>query len=229
MGAFERANGGTIFLDEIGELPLALQANLLGVLERKSFCRVGGHETISIDVRVIAATNRDLRQAVNGGTFRSDLYYRLGVVVLHVPSLRERLDDIPLLIEHFARSAGHSGPVEDVVPEVVLQQLVQHRWPGNVRELRNFVDAAVALGAAPTLSPEPRQNVEGDTSFPKVPIGALLSLPYKSARALILSDFEQRYLEHVIQSCDGNVSAAARKSKIHRTYLIDMTKRRDLK
>src|SRR5688500_15812022 len=151
VGAFERANGGTLFLDEIGELPPALQSALLGALERRSFRRVGGTASIAVDVRVVCATNRDLRNEVNAGRFRQDLYYRIAVILLRIPPLRERVGDIPLLVEHFLREIGHDGPVEEVVPESVMQTLKTHHWPGNVRELRNFVEAAIAMGEAPHL------------------------------------------------------------------------------
>jgi DNA-binding NtrC family response regulator len=137
-GAFERADGGTLFLDELGELPGSLQPALLGALERRSFRRIGGQKTISVDVRFICATHRDLRAEVNAGTFRQDLYYRIGVLLLRVPPLRERAGDIPLLIEQFLREEGFDGAPEEVFPRHVMDALTQHPWPGNVRELRNF-------------------------------------------------------------------------------------------
>ncbi len=148
-GAFERAQGGTLFLDEIGELPAPLQATLLGALERRSFRRLGGTHPIDVDVRVVCATNRDLRAEVNQGTFRQDLYYRIAVVLLRIPPLRERAEDIPLLIEHFLREAGGSGGIDELFPPSAREGLAQHRWPGNVRELRNFVEAALAMGVVP--------------------------------------------------------------------------------
>src|SRR4029079_4472385 len=135
-GAFERAGEGTVFLDEVGELPAAVQAALLGALERKRFRRVGGKTELPLLARVVSATHRDLRAEVNEGRFRLDLYYRLAVVTLRMPALRERPEDIPLLVEHFAREAGHVGPVEQLVSPAAMQALAKHAWPGNVRELR---------------------------------------------------------------------------------------------
>src|SRR5690606_21759111 len=144
--------GGTLFLDEVGELPAELQPQLLGALERRRFARVGGQKEIDVDVRVVSATNRDLRAEVNNGTFRMDVYYRLAVVTVVMPSLRERPEDIPLLVEHFLKAAGHAGPTEDVVSEQTLTELQRYRWPGNVRELRNWVEATLAIGEAPELT-----------------------------------------------------------------------------
>src|SRR5262249_52464824 len=153
VGAFERASGGTLFLDEIGELPLALQANLLGALERRKLRRLGGRTDITIDVRVVSATNCDVRSDVNAGAFRLDLYYRLAVVTLRLPPLRERAEDIDLLVEHFLREAGHDGPVSDLISDQTLKSLAAHHWPGNVRELRNMIEATLAMGEPPALEP----------------------------------------------------------------------------
>src|SRR5262245_29510855 len=146
-GAFERARGGTVFLDEIGELPAADQVALLGVLERKRFRRVGGTAELELGARVIAATNRDLRAEVNNGRFRPDLYHRLAVVSLRLPPLRDRRDDIPLLVEHFTRELGGDGPIEQLFGAELLARWQRHPWPGNVRELRNAIEAALLVGA----------------------------------------------------------------------------------
>ncbi|MCZ7683815.1 MAG: sigma 54-interacting transcriptional regulator [Sandaracinaceae bacterium] len=148
-GALEMANHGTLFLDEIGELPSELQPALLGALERRTFRRVGGQAEVPVDVRVIAATNRDLRSEVNSGGFRLDLYYRLAVLRLELPPLRARTGDVVLLIEHFLRERGSPGPVSELFSEAELAELSRHHWPGNVRELRNLVEATLALGAPP--------------------------------------------------------------------------------
>src|SRR5262245_25180061 len=145
-GAFERARGGTVFLDEIGELPAADQVSLLGVLERRRFRRVGGSQEVELDARVIAATNRDLRAEVNNGRFRHDLYHRLAVVVLRLPPLRERREDILPLVDHFARELGANGPLESVFGAETVARWQRHPWPGNVRELRNAVEAAIVVG-----------------------------------------------------------------------------------
>jgi DNA-binding NtrC family response regulator len=221
IGAFERASGGTIFLDEIGELPGALQANLLGVLERRRFRRLGGKQDIAIDVRVVSATHRDLRAEVNSGTFRLDLYYRLAVVVMRVPPLRERADDIPLLVEHFLRECGHAGPVGELISPAALHALMQHHWPGNVRELRNLIEATVAMGEAPSL--------DGAPGGPSTGRSAATDLPYKEARAQVLHEFEESYLRALLERTRGNVSQAAREARMDRSHLIDLLQRHNLK
>ncbi len=220
VGAFERAHGGTLFLDEIGELTSELQPALLGVLERGRFRRVGGRAEVDVDVRVVAATHRDLRSEVNAGTFRLDLYYRLAVVVLALPPLRDRLEDVPLLVESFLREAGHDGPASSVFPPDAMAALCRHRWPGNVRELRNVVEATLAMGEAPELDGAPaRAGEERDLSH----------LPYKDARREVLDDFERRYVERLLARTGGNVSAAAREGRMDRTYLIKLVQRHGLK
>jgi len=220
IGAFERADKGTLFLDEIGELPAELQPQLLGALERRRFRRVGGRTDVAVDVRIVGATHRDLRADVNAGRFRLDLYYRIAVVVLRLPSLRERSADIPLLVEHFLREAGHAGGIESLIPSATLASLASHRWPGNVRELRNWVEATLAMGESPELSPESRHEVaaaSGDAH--------LFELPYKDARRLLLDGFEHRYLKQLLEATQGNVAMAARKAQMDRTYLIKLIQR----
>jgi DNA-binding NtrC family response regulator len=219
LGAFERAHGGTVFLDEIGELPAADQAALLGVLERRKFRRVGGSEDIAVDVRVVSATHRDLRAEVNAGRFRLDLYYRLAVVVLKVPPLRERADDIPLLVEHFLRTLGHTGPIEAAIPEPMMTTLLQHAWPGNVRELRNAVEAILTLGVPAEPFDAPAQPIDADR------VSAVIERPYKYARTVVMRDFEHRYFSRLLERAEGNISAAARLAEIDRSYLIDLLRR----
>jgi len=223
-GAFERADGGTLFLDEIGELGADLQPSLLGVLERGRFRRVGGREEVAVDVRVVAATHRDLRSDVNEGSFRLDLYYRLAVIVLSAPPLRERVEDVPVLVEHFLREAGHEGAVEEVFDPDAMTELCRHRWPGNVRELRNVVEATLAMGERPALLDAPGSADASDLT----PAG-LLSLPYKDARRALLDDFERRFVTQLLERTDGNVSAAAREARMDRTYLIKLIHRHGLK
>jgi DNA-binding NtrC family response regulator len=218
VGVFERARNGTVFLDEIGELPQADQAALLGVLERRRFRRVGGSVEIDHTARVIAATNRDLRAEVNNGRFRHDLYHRLAVVVLRLPPLRERRDDIPLLIEHFARELGVQGPIEEVFGPDAIARWLRHPWPGNVRELRNAVEAAVVVGPG-SLEPAAAPLELADGPLP----------PYKEARAAHVGDFERRYLTRLMEESGGNVSQAARAAKMDRSHLIDLLHRHNLK
>ncbi len=153
-GRFELADGGTIFLDEIGELPLLLQAKLLRVLQEQQFERIGGTRTITVDVRVIAATNVELQNSVDRGTFRSDLYYRLNVIPIKLPTLRERRSDIPLLIEHFLRSSNERNEKETILSSATMDFLTTHDWPGNVRELQNLVERLVILADRQTIEPE---------------------------------------------------------------------------
>ncbi len=227
-GALERARGGTLFLDEIGELPAEMQATLLGALERRSIRRVGGSQEIPIDVRVLSATNRDLRGEVNAGTFRLDLYYRLAVVVLETPPLSAHPEDIPSLIEHFLAESGHGGVARDVFDERALDELRRHAWPGNVRELRNVIASTLAMGESPLLETTHRVAAaaagEGATAGDE-----LLSLPYREARARVLSEFEQRYLSQLIQRSEGNVRRAAREASMDRNHLTDLLKRHKLK
>ncbi len=154
-GRFELANGGTLFLDEISEISIGLQAKLLRVLQEREFERVGTAETVKVDVRVIATTNRDLRQEIREGRFREDLYFRLNVVPIHLPPLRERREDIPLLVEHFIQKyAEENGKRIEGISERALELMMQYDWPGNVRELENAVEQAVVLSRGPILGPE---------------------------------------------------------------------------
>jgi DNA-binding NtrC family response regulator len=230
-GAFERAEDGTVFLDEIGELPGADQSSLLGVLERRRFRRVGGSAELELEARVIAATNRDLRAEVNTGRFRQDLYHRLAVVVLRLAPLRERRDDIPLLVEHFARELGAAGPVEELFGAEQLVRWQKHPWPGNVRELRNAVEAALVVG--------PQLHAEPLAQLPAVPPGQAPAIaaadageplpPYKDQRAAVVRDFERGYLTRLMAQVAGNVSQAARIARMDRSHLIDLLHRHGLK
>jgi transcriptional regulator with GAF, ATPase, and Fis domain len=151
-GCFEQASGGTIFLDEIGELDVNLQPKLLRVLEQREIKRVGGDKTIKVDVRVLAATNRDLRSEVNAGHFREDLYFRLSVVHVELPPLRERREDVPSLVQHFLREVASRRGMTLSFGQDAMAALVSHSWPGNVRELRNVVERAAALADGPVIT-----------------------------------------------------------------------------
>jgi DNA-binding NtrC family response regulator len=216
-GAFEMAHTGSIFLDEIGELPLAVQPALLGVLERRSFRRLGGKEDIQVDVRVISATHRDLRAEANQGSFRADLYFRLAVARIEIPPLRERPEDIAPLVAHFAAdiSGNHVFPFS----EATMAALRAHRWSGNVRELRNVVESALAMGSV---------NLDG-LSQSVVPPSSVALPPYRAARADALAAFERAYLRKLIDATEGNASAAARAANMDRPYLLSLLRRHGLR
>jgi DNA-binding NtrC family response regulator len=216
-GAFERAEGGTVMLDEIGELPLDLQPALLGVLERRAFTRVGGGQSVSVDVRVLAATHRDLRAEVNAGRFRADLYYRLAVAKIVVPPLRERPEDIEPLVAHFVQrltGIAELGPLAGAI-----DALRAHPWSGNVRELRNVVEAALVMGELDLGGDRPAQ--------PLPAAGALVH--YREARAEALQRFEAEYLKGLIARAEGNASEAARLARMDRPYLLTLLRKHGLR
>jgi DNA-binding NtrC family response regulator len=231
-GAFERAHGGTLFLDEIGELAPELQTHLLGVLERRTFRRLGGSKDIATDVRVIAATNRDLRADVNSGKFRLDLYYRITVVSLQVPPLRERQEDIELLVRHFLDELGFSGTPDEVISPTSLAQLKSHHWPGNVRELRNLVEASIAMGEPIPIWGEGNTR-SGRAASPETvgegDMGEADMVPYKVARDQVVHNFEQTYLERLIETTGGNIAKASRVAKMNRSHLFRMLKKHNLR
>jgi len=237
-GAFERAHGGTVFLDEIGELPLAMQPKLLRVLERKEVRRVGGSKTLEVDLRVVAATNRDLGVEVNRGRFREDLYYRLAVARVHVPPLRERKDDLPLLIEHIL-STTPGGELASIAQETI-DLMMKHDWPGNVRELRNVIERAVLLAEAPdsedslrrtpqaakaepSITVTPSQTATSTDASMTVPVD--VTVPFKHAKQNVISEFEKRYISRLLAQHDGNISAAARAAGIDRMSIHKMLHR----
>jgi DNA-binding NtrC family response regulator len=225
QGAFELAEGGTVFLDEIGELPLDVQPKLLRVLETKEFRRVGGNKTLKSDVRVIAATKRNLLREVQAGKFREDLYFRLAVVPITVPSLRARREDIPMLVSHILKASGGGLDVSDET----LQGLVAHDWPGNIRELRNVLDRAIYMARATgetTLSivSLPMSGTGGGDVFHFEP-----SKSYRETRAKYDTEFEKRYVRWLLARHGGNVSAAARDAKMDRKHLHDMAKKHGLR
>jgi transcriptional regulator with GAF, ATPase, and Fis domain len=234
QGAFELAEGGTVFLDEIGELPLDVQPKLLRVLETKEFRRVGGNRTLRSNVRVVVATKRNLQREVLAGKFREDLYFRLAVVPVAVPPLRARREDIPALVQHILKTNG--GGVE--VSGETMQGLVAHDWPGNVRELRNVLDRSLYLARAAgqtelSLVTLPSQvGTSGAATGGSSEADALRFEPgrtYRETRARYDAEFERRYVKWLLGRHGGNVSAAAREAKMDRKHLHDMAKKHGLR
>jgi len=212
-GKFELADKGTLFLDEIGDVPPATQVKLLRVLQEREFERLGGTKTIKVDVRLIAATNRDLREALEQGTFREDLYYRLNVVPIDIAPLRERKEDIPELVNIFiARFAGDSGkPVEGITPEA-LRILTNYHWPGNVRELQNIIERACALAKGTMIE---AADIHLDTRPTKAGNGANKFLP----DGMTLEQWEDEMIQEALRRANGNKSHAARLLGLSRNAL----------
>jgi DNA-binding NtrC family response regulator len=205
-GKFSAADGGTIFLDEIGEMPLHLQSKFLRVLQEREFERVGSNETLSVDVRVVAATNRDLQEMVKEGEFREDLFYRLNVIPLHIPPLRGRVEDVVPLAEHFRERfcEKHGRELAPLSPEVVAK-LEGYGWPGNVRELENCMERAVVLAAGDALEPADF-HVGGETRRDAI----AEVLEYLLHSDLTLEELERRFIMMSLERCGGNVSQTAR-------------------
>ena len=222
---FEEAQGGTCFLDEIGGISPNLQARLLRVLQEHEIRRVGGKEWVSVDVRVLAATNQNLAEAVANEKFRQDLYYRLDVVSIRLPPLRQRADDIPLLARHFLNHySKDSGKPVSTISDKAMELLSTYRWPGNIRELEHAIEQAVALSYQPVLMPEdlPREVREQRAHrFPSNSSGAQFNFP----DAPSLEEVKKRYVHHVLQLTEGNVSATARLLNVDRRSLYRMLAR----
>jgi transcriptional regulator with PAS, ATPase and Fis domain len=221
-GLFEQAHGGTLFLDEIGELPLALQAKLLRALELGEIRRVGSDEPRLVDVRVVAATNRALSESINEGAFREDLYFRLAVVEVVLPPLRNRREDIPMLTRHFLKLFGAG---EEAASPRLISSLMARGWPGNVRELKNFIQRLVALrGADGFVEPagEPEAVAIPDELVP-------VHLPLKEAREAWVERFEAAYLRALLNRTEGNVTRAAEIAGVNRRFLHRMMARLGLR
>ena len=223
-GAFERADGGTLFLDELGELPLEVQPKLLRALGEGEVRRVGGAGARKVDVRVIAATNRDLRREVNAGRFRADLFYRLAVLQVTLPPLRERLEDLPALVrallDTITRERGLDVHVEP--DAALLDPMKRHRWPGNVRELRNYLEQLLILQVPPDLTASPHDD-DGDFA------SGLEELPFRAAKSELLQRFEKRYVTRLLERTGGNVAEAARQAGVDRGTLFRTLRRHGLK
>src|SRR5262245_20335901 len=230
LGRFELADTGTLFLDEIGELSPALQVKLLRVLQERQFERLGGKQPILVDIRVIAATNRNLEEMVQNGQFRSDLYYRLNVVNLELPPLRERVDDIPILATHFAAKASikHRKPTPTFTP-VFLDRLITYRWPGNIRELENVIERAVVISSLSVLDDKAlsttvvsqanfNQNTSPRSAVPQLELVDGLLPPDLSFETALIN-FKRQLVRQALRECNGSRSEAAHRLKISRQYL----------
>jgi DNA-binding NtrC family response regulator len=226
-GAFEEAHGGTIFLDEIGELPLELQPKLLRVLEQREVRRVGSNHYRAIDVRVIAATNRDLRTEVNAARFRADLYFRLAVLKIPMPPLRSRPDDVPLLAGHILASLGvEAHAIEALLTPDYVTRLQTAAWGGNVRELRNYLERCVVF-----KEPQPlHEHAAGADSSDAASASVVdARVPYPEAKQRAVARFERRYLEELLALHGGKVAQAARAAGVDRAYLYRLLQRNGIK
>jgi DNA-binding NtrC family response regulator len=208
-GRFEAADGGTIFLDEIGDMAPETQAKVLRVLQERAFERVGGTKPIEVDVRVVAATHRDLESDVREERFREDLYYRLRVVEIEIPPLRERLEDLPLLVSRFLdQVAGRLGREKKPISEGALAALARHPWPGNVRELRNVVEQAAVMASGPEIE-EADLRLEGAPSLPVKDLSPEHAATFSDAKKLAVEQFERDYLLRALRQNGGNISRTA--------------------
>jgi len=235
-GLFESAHGGTIFLDEVGDLPLAAQVKLLRVLQDGEVKRVGADESHTVDVRVIAATNVDLRAKLESGEFRRDLYYRLNVIALHLPPLRQREDDVALLATHFVQKlALRMNREPKRIGADALRAMRNYTWPGNVRELEHAIEHAFVLGQGDVIGAadlpfmkevhEPDETRPGNTT--SVPWGAdIHGLPYPEAKKRMTAIFDEAYIQEQLRRSGGNVSEAARRSGLDRSNFRRVMRRR---
>ena len=212
IGKFEQADEGTLFLDEICDMAMTMQAKVLRVLEEQRFQRLGGNESISVDVRVIAATNIDPQQAIRDGRFREDLYYRLNVIPINIPALRERMGDIPLLLDHFLRQAVKAnGLPAKVFTPGAIDLLARYEWPGNVRELKNVVERLAILSEGEQID----VNQVADSLFRPDQDDQFPGLDLRSARR----DFEKKYIMQALKQFEKNISRTARFLGMERTHL----------
>jgi two-component system nitrogen regulation response regulator NtrX len=226
-GKFELADAGTIFLDEIGDMSLSAQAKVLRVIEEQEFERVGGRQTIKVDVRILAATNQDLERLIKQGAFRSDLYYRLNVFPLFVPPLREHIEDVRPLAEHFIRllSYENNRPPRHFTPEAI-KALENHAgaWPGNIRELRNTIERLVIAGNPDDITAEEVVAAIGETAYISRRPDELPADYYSEDLKTAMENFERKLIERRIEACDGNISRTAEELGLERSHLYKKMK-----
>jgi DNA-binding NtrC family response regulator len=220
-GLFEKANGGTLFLDEIGDMGLGLQSKLLRVLQDQEIRPVGGTQTVKVDVRIVAATNRDLEAEIAAGRFREDLYYRLNVIPIHIPPLRERPEDIPALVDSFVRK--HAGGERRLVTQAAMDRLKAQPWRGNARELENVIERALALSDHAEIGPDDLPFGAG--AAPADPDPAALLLRSAAAQRITLRELDERYIEQILRLTGGNKVQAARILGIDRKTLYRRAER----
>jgi DNA-binding NtrC family response regulator len=215
-GRFEMANRGTLFLDEVGDIPPLMQIKLLRVLQERQFERVGGSETIEVDVRVIAATNQRLDTMVKEGKFREDLFYRLNVIKMDLPPLRERTEDIPILAAHFAEKYARPRSAACEISPEAMELLINHHWPGNIRQLENAIERASITARDGQIRPENLPPEITTTTRPKQGIAVDLSRPLPDQLAELTAAFEERYLRRSLRHCRGHVGRCAKMSGLSR-------------
>ncbi|MEN8192673.1 MAG: sigma-54 dependent transcriptional regulator [Bacteroidota bacterium] len=230
IGYFEAAKHGTVFLDEIGDFPLELQVKLLRFLQEKTFVRVGGVDSIFSDVRIIAATNKDLEDLASKGEFRPDLFYRLNVVKIQLPALRERREDIAKLIEYFINKFEVLKNRELIFPENVINKMIDYDWPGNVRQLKNLIESLYIISPSDEVSEE---SLNFETTQNNIVINDLadsvIELPFKEAKQKIIEKFENMYIKHHWEKHRGNISKIASIVGVSREGLSKKIKKYDLK
>jgi len=227
-GAFQRARGGTVFLDEVAELDVDLQPRLLGAIERREVKPIGAASPVALDTRIIAATNRDLRREVNRGTFREDLYYRLAVVRVLLPPLREHPKDIPMLVRHFLDEHARRDGVRYTLDAATVEALQTRPWPGNVRELRNVIEQIVALGIDDVmLPPDEASQIAAGGGGPAQPVEDQVT--FRDAKAAVVDGFERTYLRGILARHAGNITAAARASDVDRVHFLRLLDKHGLR
>jgi len=226
QGKFDQADGGILFLDEIGDMSLKTQAKILRILQEQKFERVGGHKTISVNVRVLAATNKNLEEEIESGNFRADLFWRLNVVPIHVPHLKERLEDIPLLVEDLMEGMKGKGLKKKSFTQRAYQELMNHSWPGNVRELRNFVERLIIMCQDENITDRHVRMFLTHTPAAKMPVmlnGVLTPYQaddFKEAKKC----FEREYLQQKLNENEGNISKTAEHIGLERSHLYKKLK-----
>lgn len=212
IGKFEQANNATLFLDEIGDMSIRTQSKVLKAIEEGEFTRIGGKEPIKVDVRIISATNKDLQQEVEQGRFREDLYYRLNVIPIYVPPLRERIEDIPLLVSYFlSKFSAENGVKEKRISQSAMKLLQSYHWPGNVRELKNLIERLVIMVSSDSIEVGDLPN----NLFEQPKTTKLSAVELRKAK----NDFEREYILQTLRSCDWNITETAKKLGIERTNL----------